>query len=122
MTDAIMDNKGKLAEQNALHWLTKQNLSLLQSNYSCRFGEIDLIMLDKSTLVFVEVRLRSHKNYGGAASSVDFKKQKKIITTANHFLMCHSKYSQHPCRFDVIAFENSTPTDNPIWYKDAFRL
>jgi putative endonuclease len=122
MIDAAMDNKGKLAEQSALNWLKKQNLSLLHSNYSCRFGEIDLIMLDKDTLVFVEVRLRSHRNYGGAASSVDLKKQQKIITTANHFLMCHSKYSLYRCRFDVIAFESNTATGNPIWYKDAFRL
>lgn len=119
---ASMISKGKQAEAAAQQWLETKKLSLLQKNYVCRLGEIDLVMLDDEILVFVEVRLRSHIRFGGAVESVDAKKQRKIILTARHFLMCHPKYSQHICRFDVIAFGESADTSNPVWYKDAFRL
>lgn len=115
-------NKGIIAEKIALKWLLERHLSLVDSNYRCRFGEIDLIMLDQEILVFIEVRLRSSANFGGAASSVTHKKQQKIITTASHFLMQNKKYRQYHCRFDVIAFESSTAENCPLWYKDAFRL
>lgn len=117
-----MNNQGKAAEQAALKWLIAQQLILITCNYSCRFGEIDLIMLHGDTLVFIEVRLRTNNRFGGAALSVTQTKQKKIITTANHFLMCNSKYSLHNCRFDVLAFESNTAKLSPMWYKDAFRL
>ena len=116
-----MDIKGKLAETHAQQWLLKQGLKLITTNYNCRFGEIDLIMLDQSHLVFIEVRLRTNQLYGGAASSVNLKKQQKIITTANHFLMCNKKLAQHSCRFDVIAIESISAHSTPVWYKDAFR-
>ncbi|EPJ45589.1 MAG: hypothetical protein OFPII_26040 [Osedax symbiont Rs1] len=118
----FMNNKGKQAENAALEWLIRQQLILLENNYSCRFGEIDLIMLDHETLVFIEVRQRSNSKFGGAADSVTPKKQQKIITTAKHFLMRHAKYNQHFCRFDVLAFESNTAQCQPVWYKDAFRL
>lgn len=116
-----MNSNGKDAEKIACDWLLKQGLTLVDSNYSCRFGEIDLVMLDQSYLVFIEIRLRSNRAYGGAASSVDLKKQKKIITTANHFLMSQKKFSQYCCRFDVIALESISARRAPVWYKDAFR-
>jgi putative endonuclease len=117
-----MNSQGKAAEKAALKWLISQKLTLITCNYSCRFGEIDLIMLEKDTLVFIEVRLRSNTRFGGAALSVTQAKQRKIITTANHFLMCNCKYSLNHCRFDVLAFESNTAKISPMWYKDAFRL
>ncbi|MCJ8341115.1 MAG: YraN family protein [Pseudomonadales bacterium] len=117
-----MNKKGQHAEAMALQWLLKNQLTLLSRNYSCRFGEIDLIMLDRSILVFIEVRARSNLRFGGAAASVTKQKQQKIITTANHFLLCNSKYKLFTCRFDVMAFETSSALGGPVWYKDAFRL
>jgi len=117
-----MNEQGKEAEKAALQWLISKKLTLITCNYSCRFGEIDLIMLEQDTLVFIEVRLRAHSRFGGAALSVTNSKQQKIITTANHFLMCHSKYTLYKCRFDVLAFESNTAKISPVWYKDAFRL
>ena len=78
-------------------------------------------MLDADTLVFIEVRLRASNHFGGAASSVTPAKQRKLITTANHFLMCHKQHTKRFCRFDVIAFESSSVQCSPVWYKDAFR-
>lgn len=117
-----MNSRGKEAESQALKWLLSKKLTLIVANYSCRQGEIDLIMQDRDVLVFIEVRLRSNKHFGGAANSVDYKKQQKIAIAAQHFLMCHTKYSQYSCRFDVIAFESISADIQPIWYKDAFRL
>ncbi|EPJ45279.1 MAG: hypothetical protein OFPI_37280 [Osedax symbiont Rs2] len=117
-----MNTKGCEAEAIALQLLLKNQLKLLTSNYSCRFGEIDLIMLDRSILVFIEVRARSSLKFGGAAVSVNKQKQQKIITTARHFLLCNSKYNLSTCRFDVVALETSSAENTPVWYKDAFRL
>lgn len=114
--------RGKDAEQKAWHWLIQHGLKPVTRNYHCKLGEIDLILLDNSTLVFVEVRYRTDKRFGGAANSVTTSKQRKIIRTAQHFLMIHSSYQQHNCRFDVIAYETPSEENNPIWYKDAFRL
>lgn len=117
-----MQSTGKAAEQHAKNWLIKQGLTLIDSNYHCRFGEIDLIMLDSKHLVFIEVRLRKNPNFGSAASSVTIHKQQKIITTANHFLKSNKVYGEHCCRFDVIAYESNSALTAPVWYKDAFRF
>jgi len=116
---------GKDAEQAALSFLEKQKLKLLDQNYSCRMGEIDLIMLDRSTLVFVEVRSRQYKSWGGASASVDYTKQRKLIKTASHFLSINPRFRNVVCRFDVVAYEGcftgNSGDSQPIWYKDAFR-
>ncbi len=114
--------RGKDAENKAWHWLIKQGLKPVSRNYLCKLGEIDLILVDGATLVFVEVRYRANKHFGGAANSVTLSKQHKIIRTAQHFLITHSHYQQHNCRFDVIAYETASEENKPIWYKDAFRL
>ncbi len=114
--------RGKDAEDHAWHWLIKQGLKPVTRNYTCKLGEIDLILYDKDTLVFTEVRLRKNKLFGGAANSVDYKKQQKLIRTAQYFLMTHPSFQHVNCRFDVIAFEISSEEMRPLWYKDAFRL
>lgn len=113
---------GKDAELNAEHFLRKQKLKLLERNYHCRFGEIDLIMLERKVVVFIEVRLRNSKSFGGAAASVTTHKQRKIIKTAQHFLSQNPKFSNNNCRFDVIAYESNAAPTQPLWYKDAFRI
>lgn len=118
---------GRDAEKAAEHFLRAQKLKLIQRNFHCRFGEIDLIMRDGSALVFIEVRKRLHQGWGGASASVDRRKQQKIIHSAEFFLSQHPEYGKLNCRFDVIAFEGSIKAHGggdspPIWYKDAFRL
>ena len=116
---------GKDAEQKALKFIEQQGLNIITTNYHCRLGEIDLIARDKKTLVFIEVRARSHQQWGGASASVDSRKQRKIIKAAAHFLSKHQAYRDSACRFDVIAFEakphSGTGDSCPVWYKDAFR-
>ncbi len=104
---------GSQAEEDALQFLLRNGLNLLARNYRCRFGEIDLIMLHGSELVFVEVRKRKNMDFGGAAQSVSYAKRSRLIKTAKHFLM---KYRQAPaCRFDVIAIEGNRCQ----WLKNA---
>lgn len=94
---------GAEIEKQARIWLQQQGLKRIAENYRCRVGEIDLIMEEKGTLVFVEVRYRKHRQYGDGIESVDWRKQKKLIRAAQHYLVTSRRYHRAPCRFDVIA-------------------
>ncbi len=112
-----MSTRGAQAEQLAAQFLQRRGLKLLQQNYRCRYGEIDLILQDADTLVFAEVRLRQHSNFGGAGASIDAAKQQRLIRTAQHYLatLAHTP----PCRFDAVlldTLENATPE----WVRNAF--
>lgn len=96
-------------------YLKTHGLKLLARNWRCRFGEIDLIMQDTSTLVFIEVRMRSRRDFGGAAASVTPVKQKKLLAAARQYLTTLNTLP--PCRFDVIAMAGEAP---PEWIKNAF--
>ena len=86
-------------------------------NYRSRFGEIDLIMRDGATLVFIEVRLRRNADFGGAAASIDMRKQQRIIRTAQQYLasLAHTP----PCRFDAMLMDDASGR-NMQWLKNAF--
>ncbi len=94
---------GEAAEQRALMHLRQQGLQLLERNFRCQGGEIDLIMRDGATVVFVEVRARTSASHGGAAASVTLAKQRRLILAAQRWLQAQS--GTPPCRFDVIALE-----------------
>ncbi len=107
--------KGKAAEQLALHYLEQQGLRLVETNYSTRLGEIDLIMWQQHSLVFVEVRQRNNLNFGGAAASVGLVKQKKLWKTAQIYLQ---RYTSPPaCRFDLLAINGGKME----WIRDFIR-
>jgi len=112
-----MKNRGALAEQKAAQYLQEQGLKLIEQNYRSRFGEIDLIMQDGDTLVFVEVRQRRNADFGDAASSIDLHKQQRIILTSQHYLsgMAHMP----ACRFDALLF-GGNPDESAQWLKNAF--
>ncbi len=107
--------RGDLNEKVALDFLESKGLKLITSNYHSRYGEIDLIMLDKEVLVFVEVRFRRSNQFGGAAMSITPAKQRKIALTAMQFLQKNRK-TESLCRFDVIAIS----TSKTEWIKSAF--
>lgn len=111
-----MNNLGTVAETIAADYLLKQGLSLITRNYSCRFGEIDLIMQDSKTTVFVEVRLRSNSTFGGAGASITKSKQAKLSRTAEHYLQQHGNVA---CRFDAILM-NKVSAAHIEWIKNAF--
>lgn len=98
--------RGDAAEQQALEYLQQAGLTLVQKNFLCRGGEIDLVMRDGNTLVFVEVRARASMQFGGALASITAAKQRKWLHAAQVFLQTLQR--QSPCRFDVIAIEAGT--------------
>jgi len=106
---------GQTAEARAAAFLQARGLKLLARNWRCRFGEIDLIMRDGATLVFIEVRLRSRNDFGGAAASVTPAKQRKLLAAARQYLA--TLKTLPPCRFDVVALSGD---DAPDWIRTAF--
>ncbi len=109
--------KGSDAEQIAVSYLQSQRLILVTKNYRCRFGEIDLIMRDEATLVFVEVRMRANEFFGGAAASITSAKQAKLLHTARHYLS--ELNSEPPCRFDALLLTGADGKKIE-WIKNAF--
>ena len=114
--------KGRECEKQARVYLESQGLTFLEQNYRSRYGEIDLIMQDQTTLVFVEVRYRDSNAFGSAAETVDIRKQNKLRTTAEYYLQQHQKYKMYPCRFDVVAASPDTSKNNLNWLKNAFGI
>lgn len=94
---------GDQAEDRALAYLQQQGLTLVERNFRCKGGEIDLVMQDRAALVFVEVRARSSASHGGALASITPAKQRRLIVAAQHFLQRHAQVPA--CRFDVVAIE-----------------
>ena len=97
---------GEDAEAACCKYLKSQGLKLVDKNFSCRNGEIDLIMLDNETLVFVEVRFRKNNTFGGGLESITYAKQKKLRYTAELFLQQNSQYKN--ARFDVVSKTKKT--------------
>ena len=110
-------NSGDRAEELACQYLLAQGLTLLDRNYLCKGGEIDLIMRDDNYLVFIEVKFRKNSQYGNPAEHVTNSKQRRIIHTARDYLQKHSKLAKLPVRFDVIAIQHQ---DDINWIKSAF--
>lgn len=105
---------GALAEQAAADYLVRQGLVLVTRNFRCRGGEIDLIMREGSTLVFVEVRARARADFGGAAESITRSKQTRIILAARHYLAQFKVDA--PCRFDAVLMQGG----ELHWLRAAF--
>ncbi|GGU71529.1 UPF0102 protein [Pseudomonas laurentiana] len=121
MPDSSRQKAGQAAEQQALQYLQGQGLHLLAQNWRCKRGELDLVMLDSDTVVFVEVRYRLHTSFGGALGSIDARKQERLALAAEHFLQQEARWAQHPCRFDVIALQGSGHAGQSLeWLKNAF--
>jgi putative endonuclease len=118
-------HKGKSAEEFAKAYLQRQGLSLVSQNYRCKYGEIDLIMRDKKTTVFVEVRYRKSQHFGSGAETVNYHKQRKLLATASHYLQNNPKAAKQPCRFDVLSLTaqpSSDAEDYAVqWIADAIQ-
>ena len=112
---------GNHAEAAACDYLQRQGLTLVERNYLCKRGEIDLIMRDGKDTVFVEVRYRRSDRFGSSAESVDWRKQAKLLATAEHYLQQHPKAAQSACRFDVVALTTENTQQKIHWITDAFQ-
>lgn len=105
--------QGRAGEQAALRYLRRQGLRLVEANFSCPGGEIDLVMHDGATLVFVEVRQRADHDHGGAAASIGPQKIRRLVHAAQVYLQ---RFDALPaCRIDVVAIDG----DQLDWLQDA---
>lgn len=108
--------RGQQGEAEALRLLEAHGLKLLACNYAVSGGEIDLIMRDGEAVVFVEVRWRSHAEFGSGADSVDLTKQRRLQTAARAWISAHPRLARSPLRFDIV----SGGQGEPVWYRNAF--
>ena len=107
-------SQGSIYEQKARAYLETQGLKFIAANQTFKCGELDLVMADGDTVVFVEVRQRKSNRFGSAVESIDYRKQQKWFNAANMWLFTKRKQSLDTakCRFDVVAFEGDNP---PLW-------
>ncbi len=112
---------GIAAEQDVERFLRREGLKLIARNFHSRFGEIDLVMEDRDTLVFVEVRSRSSPAFGSAAETVGRRKQSRVIRAARCLIAARPKLADRPMRFDVVAISRGHGHNAVEWIKDAFR-
>jgi putative endonuclease len=109
---------GARYESLALAHLERAGLVLVARNYRCRYGEIDLVLREGDTVVFVEVRYRRAGGFGDGIDSVTAAKQAKLVRAARAFLADHPRLATHACRFDVLAIGDDTGA--PDWRRNAF--
>lgn len=107
-------------EKAAESYLRDRGLKLLHRNFSSRFGEIDLIMEDEQTVVFIEVKYRKNNQHGSGAEAVTFHKQDRISRTASWYLTKHPHRADQFCRFDVISIEPKIVDQGINWIRNAF--
>ena len=105
---------GSRAEEIAARFLAENGLAIVARNFRTRMGEIDVIARDGATLVFVEVRLRTREDYGGALESIDAAKRRRVVAAANGYLATLGR--EPPCRFDVVTVEGRSAH----WIRAAF--
>jgi putative endonuclease len=111
---------GQAAEQAALEHLQAHGLRLVARNVLLRGGELDLVMFDVHTLVFVEVRSRAARGLVGALESITFTKQRRVVHAAQIFLAQHAEHARSACRFDIVGLTRDGDTMHIEWHKNAF--
>jgi putative endonuclease len=111
-----MNRRGEPAENLAVAFLEREGLRILERNYRCRMGEIDLIAQSGDTTIFVEVRARSSEAFGGAAESITAAKRRRLVAAARHYLA--RQRSERACRFDVVLIRGAE--QRVEWLPGAF--
>lgn len=121
--DNLRRRYGARAERLAENFLRAQGLRVIARNFRCRAGELDLVCIDATDLVVVEVRQRSRGDYGGPLASVGAAKRGRILRTTEYFRLGARRWRDYPVRFDVVAVEGSPGAGEALsWIKDAFRI
>jgi putative endonuclease len=111
---------GALWEDAALTHLMRSGLQLLTRNFSCRQGELDLVMREGECVVFIEVRYRASHARGDGAASVGASKRAKLVHAAQVWLLAHPRLATAPCRFDVVGCTGSPQQPQVEWIRSAF--
>lgn len=113
-------SKGAAEERFAENYLAQQGLSLIERNFLCRLGEIDLIMRHGDVLIFIEVRQRKHARFGSPLETISLAKQVKLKKTAEYYLVKYPPPSNLAMRFDVVGLSGTLPNVQIEWLQNAF--
>jgi putative endonuclease len=116
----MREPSGAAFEYRARAALEAAGLQLLAHNYLTRRGELDLVMREGDTIVFVEVRYRRHAGHGDATASVTARKRGRVILAARQWLGAHPEHAQRPCRFDVVCYDGPAAGARQTWLRAAF--
>lgn len=116
-----MRARGAEVEAAACEYLCRAGLRPVARNANARVGELDLVMLDGETVVFVEVRFRGSSRFGDGAASIDARKRRRLVLAARQFLATHRAHRDAPCRFDVVDASGDPAAPTLCWLRDAFR-
>lgn len=111
---------GHAVEKKAAQFLKRQGLQFIQKNFTCKVGEIDLIMQDDDCYVFVEVRLRTNPYYADGVASITPKKQHKLYKASLYYLQKHQLMNNANCRFDVVSVTKQNNKLQFDWIRNAF--
>jgi putative endonuclease len=118
---SLAKHAGAAAEDLAAGFLIERGLVLLARNVRCRGGEIDLVCQDEESLVLLEVRHRTNREFGGAPASVTIGKQRELMRAARFALQRHPEWRRRRMRFDVIGIQGSLHGTHGLqWIRDAF--
>jgi putative endonuclease len=112
---------GDAGEDLAVAHLRKRRYKIIERNYRCKFGEIDIIALDKRALVFIEVKTRSSRRFGSPLTGVTQKKQRQLSKVALSYLQKHGCLSRE-ARFDVVAVEMDADRKQIEIIRNAFEV
>lgn len=110
---------GQEGEKIAANYLKKMRYKIVERNYHCKYGEIDIIALDGEVLAFVEIKTRSSNRHGPPEFAVTKHKQSKIKKSASHYLGKH-RIEERDCRFDIVAITMEKGSKDIVLYKNAF--
>ncbi len=111
---------GRIAERLARRFLEKRGLRLLASNYSCRYGELDLVMSHRQRLVIVEIRYRRDRRFMTPGESISLVKRKRIARATLHFIQHNPRHQHQPVRFDVVSLSGPLDESRIDWMTGAF--
>ncbi|WP_133478835.1 YraN family protein [Cognatilysobacter segetis] len=120
-SDASTRSRGARVEAAARAHLVRAGLAPVAANAGYRVGELDLVMRDGATLVFVEVRYRADDRFGGGAASITPAKRRRLVQAAGLFLASHPRWADAACRFDVVDASGDVDAPALSWIRDAFR-
>jgi len=112
---------GKYGESAATEFLKQNGYTIIERNYRCKLGEIDIIALDKETIAFIEVRVKKTYKFGHPKATITPKKMRKISLTALYYLKINNKLN-NKARFDVVAISLFEPENKIELIKNAFNL
>lgn len=112
---------GGKGEDLAVGFLKKQKYKILERNFRCKFGEIDIIALDRKTLVFVEVKTRSSHEFGSPQTSITPRKKRQLTKVAHYYLQKNHLFNRE-ARFDVVTVEMDSGRERVDFIRNAFEV